>query len=192
MNKDNSFLKEVEERSGQNLRHCYQCNKCFNGCTVSRYSDYGPNAILRMIQYGQREKVLKSEMIWLCVSCMKCGVRCPNQVDLAAVMDTLKAMSYEAGLAYAADKKLVVFHEEFLRSVKLWGRLHEMTFYIPLLLRTLDKLNGPDLVATIRSAVLLLSRMKLPFMPGKIPGIEEIEKLYKAGYKATEPATEKE
>ena len=74
----------------------------------------------------------------------------------------------------------------------MWGRLHEMTFYIPLMLRTLGKLNVRDLMATIRSAVLLLSRMKLPFVPGRIPGIKEIKRLYTESHKTDSPAAGKE
>ena len=183
MAKDKTFIEEVEARSGQNLKLCYQCLKCFVGCPMTPYMDYKINSLIRMIQYGEREKLLSSHTIWLCVSCMTCGVRCPNNIDIGAIIDALKEMSVEEGLAYKAEKKIVVFHEEFVRSVKMWGRLHEMTFYIPLMLRTLNKSKVPDLLSTIRSAVLLLSRFKLPFIPKRIKNIKEINKLYKEGQK---------
>jgi len=178
-----TFAEEVQARSGQNLKLCYQCLKCSAGCPMCRYMDFKPNALIRMIQYGRKKELLSSHTIWLCVSCMTCGVRCPNDIDISIIIDTLKEMSIEAGLAYKAQKKIVVLHEEFVRSVKMWGRLHEVTFYIPLMLRTMDKLNPKDLLATIRSAVLLLSRMKLPFIPKRIRTMKEIAALYKKGYK---------
>ena len=178
-----TFAEEVEARSGQKLNLCYQCLKCFVGCPMCNYMDYKPNTIIRMIQYGEKEKLLSSNVIWMCVSCMTCGVRCPNDIDISAIIDALKEMSIEAGLAYSKEKKIVVFHEEFVRSVKMWGRLHEVTFYIPLMLRTLTKTKIPDLMSTIRSAVLLLSRFKLPFIPKKNKYMKEIESMYKKGYK---------
>jgi len=178
-----TFAEEVEDRSGQKLKLCYQCLKCFVGCPMCSYMDYKPNTIIRMIQYGEKKKLLSSNVIWMCVSCMTCGVRCPNDIDISVIIDALKEMSIEEGLAYTKEKKIVVFHEEFLRSVKMWGRLHEMTFYIPFMARTISRVKAPDLVSTMRSAVLLLSRFKLPFIPKRIKGIEEIQKLYKKGHK---------
>lgn len=178
-----SFAEEVEARSGQKLNHCYQCLKCFVGCPMCNYMDYKPNTIIRMIQYGEKEKLLKSNVIWMCVSCMTCGVRCPNDIDISAIIDALKEMSIEAGLAHSKEKRIVVLHEEFVRSVRMWGRLHEVTFYIPLMLRTLTKTKIPDFISTIRSAVLLLSRFKLPFIPKRNKYMKEIEDIYRKGYK---------
>ena len=90
MTPDASFAEAVKERSGQDLAVCYHCLKCTAGCPLSSHMDLKPNGILRMIQYGQRERVLKSHAIWFCVSCMTCGVRCPNEVDISAIMDTLR------------------------------------------------------------------------------------------------------
>lgn len=183
MSEYKTFSEEVEARSGQKLKLCYQCLKCFVGCPMSDYMDYKPNAIIRMIQYGEKKKLLSSNVIWMCVSCMTCGVRCPNDIDISVIIDALKEMSIEEGLAYKKEKKIVVFHEEFVRSVRMWGRLHEITFYIPFMARTIIKVKARDLVSTIRSAVLLLSRFKLPFIPKRIRNMKEIENMYKKGYK---------
>ena len=73
---DKNFAAEVQERSGQDLSACYQCLKCFVGCPVSSHMDRKINSIIRLIQYGEREKVLTSHTVWLCVSCMTCHVHC--------------------------------------------------------------------------------------------------------------------
>ena len=177
MKTDTDFGREVQQRSGQNIQRCYQCLKCFVGCPVSRYMDWKPNTVIRMIQYGQREKVLKSRAIWLCVSCMTCGARCPNEIDMSTVFDTLREMSIEAGCAYAGDKSIVLLHEEFVKSVERWGRLHEATFFIPYMIRTLDFFSN------MGSGMALMARGKLPFIPKQIRGIEEIWKLYDEAYK---------
>jgi heterodisulfide reductase subunit C len=174
---DTSFSREVEERSGQNIRVCYQCLKCFAGCPMSRYMDHKPNSLIRMIQYGEREKVLKSHAIWLCVSCMTCGVRCPNEVDMSVVMDTVREMSREEGMDYEAEKRLVMLHEEFLRSIKMWGRLHEVTFFMAYMLKSLDFFSN------MSSGITLMSKGKLPMIPKPIRGIRNIWKLYKKAYK---------
>lgn len=177
MTLDTTFATAVQERSGENLPLCYQCLKCTAGCPLSSHMDFKPNNIIRMIQYGQRERVLKSHAIWFCVSCMTCGVRCPNRVDISAIMDTLREMAIEAGLAYAAEKKVVQLHEEFVRSIKLWGRLHEVTFYMGYMARSLD------ILASIPAGLMLMGRGKLPFLPKRIKGAKQIKRLYKKAYK---------
>jgi len=177
MVRDKAFADEVIERSGQNIKLCYQCLKCFVGCPVAPYMDHKPNSIIRMIQYGEREKVLSSHAIWLCVSCMACGVRCPNDIDMSSVFDTLREMSIEDGLAYESERNIVILHEEFVRNVKLWGRLHESTFFMPYMARSLD------LFSNMESGILLMMRGKLPMIPTQIKGIEEIRKLFDEGYK---------
>jgi len=169
---DKKFSSEVEKRSGQNIKVCYQCLKCFTGCPVSGYMDYEPNCLIRMIQYGEKEKVLSSHAIWLCVSCMTCGVRCPNKVDMSVVMDTLREMSREEGYSYRAEKNVVMLHEEFVRSIKTWGRLHEVTFFMTYILRSFDILSN------ISSGITLFSRGKLPLKPVRIKGIKDIRKLF--------------
>ena len=168
---DNSFGKEVEERSKQNIRLCYQCLKCFVGCPVANHMEFKPNSVIRMIQYGLREKVLKSHAIWLCVSCMTCGVRCPNEIDMSVVMDTLREMSIEAGYSHESEKNVVLAHEEWVRSIKIWGRIHEVTFFMAYMARSLD-------FSLMSSAPALVLRGKTPFIPRRIEGIKDVRKIF--------------
>lgn len=168
---DKNFSKEVEDRSGQAIRLCYQCLKCFAGCPISPYMDFNPNSLIRMIRYGEKEKVLKSHAIWLCVSCMTCGTRCPNEIDMGAVMDTLREMAIEYGYGYTSEKNVVLLHEEFVRSIKMWGRSHEATMLAVYKLRSLDFLT--DLVSGFK----LIMKGKIPFLPRQIEGIEEVRDL---------------
>ena len=177
MEKYKSFGDEVRTRSGQNIELCYQCLKCFVGCPVSRFMDHKPNSVIRMIQYGKKEKVLSSHAIWLCVSCMTCGVRCPNKISISEIMDALREMAREADCAHEAERNVVVLHEEFVRSVQLWGRLHEVTFFLPYMARSMD------LFGNAASGVALMLRGKLRLIPKQIDGIEEIRQIYDEAYK---------
>jgi heterodisulfide reductase subunit C len=84
------FVKKVEELSGQDLLSCYQCGKCSAGCPIVEEAEILPSQILRLVQLGQREDVLRSKTIWLCASCNTCVSRCPRGVDLARVMEALR------------------------------------------------------------------------------------------------------
>ena len=176
MTEERDFLEEVSERSGQNLNLCYQCLKCFVGCTMAEYMEKKPNGILRLIQYGEKEKVLSHRDIWYCVSCKKCGVRCPNGIDMGAVFDTLREMSLEVGLAYEAERKIPVIHEEFIRAVKMFGRLHEAIFFVMYMFRSLD------LFSNLPSGILLFMREKLPLIPSQIREIDDFRAMMDKTY----------
>ncbi len=170
--RDETFRAEVKARSGQEIDRCYQCLKCTAGCPVSEHLDYKPNSVIRMVQYGEREEVLGSRAIWLCVSCMTCGSRCPNGVDMSAVMDALREMAMESGVRGGAEKNVVMLHEEFLRSIRMWGRLHEVTFFVAYMLRS------RDFFSPLPSGLTLMLKRKLPLLPRRISGAGELRGLF--------------
>ncbi|NLE99428.1 MAG: (Fe-S)-binding protein [Anaerolineales bacterium] len=96
-----SLLTEVSERSGQPIELCYHCHKCTAGCPVAFVMEYGPDRILRLIQSGQMERLLVSRDLWLCLGCEMCGAHCPNEIDIAQVMITLREMARQSEVAAA-------------------------------------------------------------------------------------------
>ena len=96
---------------------------------------------------------------------------------MSAVMDSLREMAMESEYAHKAEKNVVLIHEEFIRSIKTWGRLHEVTFYIAYMLRSFD------FIAPIPSGAAMISKRKLPFIPRWIKGIKEVHKLFEKVYK---------
>jgi heterodisulfide reductase subunit C len=83
----NNLAQEVDRRSGEFIELCYHCHKCTAGCPVVDAMDYGPDQILRMIALDQSDEILQSKDIWLCAGCYTCATRCPNDIDISAVMD---------------------------------------------------------------------------------------------------------
>jgi heterodisulfide reductase subunit C len=122
---DPSFSKLVAQESGENFLACYQCQKCSAGCPVAYAMDILPNQVIRMVQFGLREKVLSSHTIWICASCYTCSVRCPNDIDIAKVMDVLRHIALGSGIK-PAEREIPIFHSAFLDSIKSKGRIHEL------------------------------------------------------------------
>ncbi len=122
---DPAFLKRVEEAAGTPLSPCFQCVKCSGGCPMTFAMDILPNRLIRMVQFGLKDEVLRSHTIWLCASCETCVTRCPNEVDLPHVMDTLRSLSIADGVA-PSEPAIRQFHEAFLDEVKAGGRVHEL------------------------------------------------------------------
>lgn len=100
-----TFLEEVNEKiNGVPIQRCYHCRKCTAGCPMAVAMEHNPNRVVKMIQMEKREEVLASGTIWLCVSCETCITRCPNEVDIARMMDVLRQMAIETGVG-AKEKK---------------------------------------------------------------------------------------
>jgi len=145
--------REVEERSGEKVRLCYQCGKCSTGCLFSFAMDILPHQVMKLIQYGQKERLLSSHTIWICAACETCTARCPNGIDVARVMDTLRAMALEEGVE-PAEKKVPIFHSCFLGNIQATGRISE-----PILMGSYKTISG-DLFSDIGLAAKMLGKDK--------------------------------
>jgi heterodisulfide reductase subunit C len=120
---DPGFQAEVARESGQHLESCYQCGNCTAGCVYTPDYDFPVHQVMRLVQLGQRERALGSHSIWLCASCQACTTRCPNNIDVARVMDVLRHMARRAGMA--PEPAVKTFADSFLSSVAKHGRVFE-------------------------------------------------------------------
>jgi heterodisulfide reductase subunit C len=167
---DLEFVAEVEARSHQNIRNCYQCGNCTAGCPYTFAYDYSVSQIMRLIQTGQKEAVLKSRSLWLCGSCQSCTTRCPNKIDVALVMDVCRHMAREAG--YATERSVKIFADSFLASVERHGRAYELGLMAAYMTRSGRVFTDVDL------APQALMRGKLPFKPHQIQGREQVARIF--------------
>ncbi len=125
------LLAEVERRSGQSVRECYQCGKCSAGCPIfgdpdGNDMDLPPNQVMRLLQLGLGETALRSRTIWLCAGCATCTTRCPREVDLASIMEALRIMALEEGITPPGLRNIPLFNKLFLKNIRRYGRLYEM------------------------------------------------------------------
>jgi heterodisulfide reductase subunit B len=109
---------------GENIYRCYQCNKCSAGCPLSDRFDLTPNQVMRSVQLNDA-RVLESRAIWLCASCQTCTTRCPQQIDVTGVMDSLRIEANQRGIPPAIPE-IARFNSLFLRLVRLVGRVPEL------------------------------------------------------------------
>jgi heterodisulfide reductase subunit B2 len=155
------LAKIINDELGQNVFLCYQCVKCTSGCPLSEFFDFQPNQIMRAAQLGMEEIALDSKTPWLCASCQTCTTRCPQGLDIAAIMECLTRVAVKKGKkpnVPAVD----YFNKAFMREVHLWGRAYEVGLMLEMKLRTRDLMGDMDL------GVKMLRKNKLPFLPKKV------------------------
>jgi len=97
---DPKFKYEISKmHGGEKLMRCFQCGTCTSDCPIARFSDtYRPRQIIRMTQLGLKDRVLKSDTLWLCASCFTCTDRCPQDVEVASVIRVLRNLAAEQGV----------------------------------------------------------------------------------------------
>jgi len=105
---DPKFKYEISKmHGGEKLMRCFQCGTCTSDCPIARFSDtYRPRQIIRMAQLGLKEKVLKSDTLWLCAACFTCTDRCPQDVEVASVIRVLRNLAAEQGCVPQVFKEM--------------------------------------------------------------------------------------
>jgi heterodisulfide reductase subunit C len=171
MRPDLSFVKQISEMSHQDVSRCYYCLRCSAGCPAAYAMEYTPAQILRLVQLGQKETLLRSSAIWLCIGCETCGTRCPNQIHAGAVIDALRQMAVAEGVA-PGEPTVFKLHEAFLDSIRYWGRLHELTMLMQY------KLTSRDLFSDLDMGLDMFVKGKIHPLPKRIKGMDEIKRLF--------------
>jgi heterodisulfide reductase subunit C len=167
-----TFLMEVERRSGTPVSACFQCHKCSTGCPTAPEMDHLSSQVMRMIHLGQEGPLLESHGIWLCASCEACTTRCPMQIDIAAVMDSLRMMAVEAkvDLPNARGEQ---FNRSFLQSVSRNGRVFELGMMVAY------KLRSRDFLADAEKSWQMLAKGKLSLLPKKSGSAKEVADVFR-------------
>jgi len=161
----------VENQSGQNILECYQCGKCSAGCPTAYAMDLTPRQLMRGIQLGLKDEVLGSTTIWLCLSCQTCSARCPRQIDIARVLETLRQLAI-AEKRNPTEKDVLLFHRIFLGLIQRYGRAHELS------LGVLYNLRSRHLLANAALLLKMLTKGKLSILPPKVKGAAEVKRLF--------------
>ena len=167
----NPLISEIAQASGENVQACYQCQKCSAGCPVAYAMDILPNQVLRHIQYDHNEKVLGSKTIWICASCYACSVRCPNNIYIARIMDSLREIAIRSGIK-PGEKDVPIFHSVFLDTIKSKGRIHELSLILQFKTKTKDFFKDASL------GWKMYRKGKIKLFPSKFGGGREIKEIF--------------
>ena len=166
------FRNAILSVSGEDVSKCIQCGKCSAGCPISPEMDLQPNQVIRLIQMNDGKTVLRSSTIWLCASCQTCSVRCPDNIDIAKIMDVLRKLALEAGVPLG-EEKVVKFDEIFLDTVRKRGRVHELELVMRYNLACRQPFKDAHL------GPIMFSRGKLGILGHRIKEVGRIREIFK-------------
>lgn len=133
--KGSKLSDAVAKVGGVDVSYCYQCGKCASGCPLAHKMDLKPTQLMHAIQLGLKDVVYNSKTMWLCASCHTCSARCPQDVDIAEVMDTVKIMMMREKKRPKVPDVLKL-SKCFVQNLKWFGRMYELGMVGMLKLRT--------------------------------------------------------
>lgn len=177
--RDSTFPRRIADQV-KNLNRCYQCSMCSNGCPVAYAMDYYPDEIIHLVRLGQKERVLQSTAIWLCVSCEACATRCPNEIDIVHLMVVLRRESLKKGFKHPVETgKISKFHQVFMEEIKKRGRIDEASLLLNYELKTGDFLSFKKMREEARLGLEMFRRGKLKWPQGKKHASGEVKRIFK-------------
>lgn len=121
---EEGVAQEVERLSGQKVMACYQCGACTSSCPVAFTMELKPNQVMRLLQLGELEGVLRANTAWICASCYNCTVECPRGIRVTGVMYALRELGMRRGILPKGAMG-PAFFSTFLRQILSRGRVHE-------------------------------------------------------------------
>jgi len=118
---DIDFRRRLLETSGaERLMLCHQCGTCTADCPVAKYvEEFRPRKIARLAVYGQKDRLLGGDIIWLCAGCYTCYERCPEQVQVSEIVSTLRKIALKEGIIHPTYRAL-------MKNIAKMGYIYEI------------------------------------------------------------------
>jgi Fe-S oxidoreductase len=75
-------------KDGERVRTCLQCGTCSGICPFGYIMKFPPGKIIGALRAEIFEQVLKTDTVWMCVSCNACASFCPSNIPITAALMT--------------------------------------------------------------------------------------------------------
>ena len=115
------FRRQLMETPGaEKLMLCYQCGICTADCPVAKHvKEFRPRRIARLSAYGQKDRLLSGDTLWLCAGCYTCYERCPEQVRVSEIVSALRKLALKEGIIHPTYRAL-------MESIAEMGYIYEI------------------------------------------------------------------
>jgi len=155
---DHGFAEKIRQRCGENVFLCYQCKKCASGCPSRQFMDKTPAELMRFLQLGMIYEAMQQNTIWYCLSCQTCSARCPQDIDIAHVIDTLKIIVQEEKIK-TDTHNITLLNRIWMTILKYMGRMYDIA-----LAGSFNLFTGKPF-KDLPLAIKMIKKGKLKFIP---------------------------
>ena len=166
------LLRAIQEKADVNLSACFQCRKCSMGCPVADRAESPPSEIIRRLQLGAGDELLQTDLIWTCLSCETCYARCPNRINFTAVIDALRSIAVEKGVA-RPEGDAPLFNRVFLETVASYGRAYDLKAIV------LYKVRTGTLKQDMDKFPAMLKKGKMAILPPSGANKDKVKRIFK-------------
>jgi Fe-S oxidoreductase len=84
-----SFFSSLYELTdGERIRTCLQCGMCGGVCPFGYAMEFPPNKMIATLRADVFDRVIKTESVWMCISCFACAQVCPSKIPLTTTLMT--------------------------------------------------------------------------------------------------------
>lgn len=157
------FVREISLLpGGEAIVECIQCGTCSASCPHAKVMEYPPRKVIAMARAGMKERVLRSNSMWYCLSCQLCSLRCPRDVKPSEIMHILEYLSVKYGLDSRRSRNPAMYRA-FVDSIRNYGRVYELGFMIKFCLKT----NPFAIFGLMGAGIDLLLSGRLGLTPSK-------------------------
>ena len=166
-----TFAEQIKRECDEDVYLCYQCKKCTLGCPTAYAMRHKPHQLIRAMQLGQKDLVLKDQSMWLCLSCQTCMTRCPQNLDFVKMADAVRTIAEHEGYKNPVPE-IAAFNSSFLFLVERFGRINEIGLVV------LIKLKTKQIMKDVAMGLPLFFKGKFGLLPRKAENINAVRRIF--------------
>jgi heterodisulfide reductase subunit C len=134
--------------------------------------DLMPHQMVRLAVLGDVDRIVQSKSIWLCLTCHTCGARCPNGIDVPALLDPIRHQVLRSKRS-TQESKVPIFHQSFLQNIRMFGRVHELSLVGVYKLKTKTYFQDMEL------GMQMFKKGKMHLLPHRSSHVSEVKEIFK-------------
>jgi heterodisulfide reductase subunit C len=134
--------------------------------------DLLPHQMVRLAVLGNIEPIVKSKSVWLCLTCHTCGARCPNGIDVPALLDPIRHQVLKKGIQ-TQESEVPTFHSTFMKTIRTFGRVHE------LFLIGMYKMKTKSYFTDMELGMKMFKKGKIHLLPHRSKNIGAVKEVFK-------------